>query len=50
MPVKELPIMHIKASYNNTIITLSDCNGRVLTWTSAVCVSLNVVIIRIPMY
>lgn len=33
--VSELPIVHIQATHNNTIITLSDCKGRVLAWTSA---------------
>ncbi|CAI8016481.1 30S ribosomal protein S11 [Geodia barretti] len=33
--VTELPIMHIKATHNNTIVTLSDAGGRVLAWTSA---------------
>ncbi|MBI3273959.1 MAG: 30S ribosomal protein S11 [Candidatus Colwellbacteria bacterium] len=27
--------LHIKASYNNTILTLSDMKGDVVTWTSA---------------
>lgn len=34
--VSELPIMHVNATHNNTMITLSDPNGRVLAWTSAV--------------
>lgn len=34
--VKELPIMHIKTTPNNTIITLSDSEGKVIAWTSAV--------------
>lgn len=34
-PVTELPIMHIQATHNNTIITLSDCEGKVIAWTSA---------------
>lgn len=34
--VKELPMVHIKATGNNTIITITDKNGRTLGWTSAV--------------
>lgn len=26
---------HVQASYNNTIVTLSDLNGNVLSWSSA---------------
>ena len=32
----ELPLIHIKATYNNTIITITDPKGKVLGWTSAV--------------
>lgn len=32
----KLPIMHIKATPNNTYITLSDSKGKVMGWTSAV--------------
>lgn len=28
-------IVHIKATFNNTIITLTDLQGKVLTWVSA---------------
>lgn len=28
-------IVHIKATFNNTIITLTDLQGQVLTWVSA---------------
>ena len=27
--------IYISSTYNNTIITLADCNGNVLSWTSA---------------
>ena len=26
---------HVRASYNNTIVTLSEANGDVLSWSSA---------------
>lgn len=28
-------VIHIQATYNNTIITLTDSNGNVLSWSSA---------------
>lgn len=28
-------IAHIKATFNNTIVTMSDMNGEVLTWSTA---------------
>jgi small subunit ribosomal protein S11 len=28
-------IAHIKATFNNTIVTMSDMNGEVLTWATA---------------
>nr|WRW10603.1 30S ribosomal protein S11 [Ascoseira mirabilis] len=28
-------IMHVKATFNNTIITISDLNGNTLSWASA---------------
>jgi len=31
-------IAHIKATFNNTIITITDTNGEVLCWASAGCV------------
>ena len=33
---EKLPIMHIRATFNNTIFTITDHDGRVLAWTSAV--------------
>ncbi len=27
--------VHIKASFNNTIVTFSDCQGNVLSWSSS---------------
>ena len=27
--------VHIKASYNNTIVTFTDCQGNVLSWSSS---------------
>lgn len=33
---EKLPIMHVRATYNNTIFTITDHDGRVLAWTSAV--------------
>ena len=27
-------VAHIKASFNNTIVTISDVNGNTVTWTS----------------
>ncbi len=33
---QKLPIVHIKATYNNTIYTITDSSGQVLAWTSAV--------------
>ena len=32
---ESLGIVHIKASFNNTIITITDVSGGVLTWSSA---------------
>jgi len=34
---KNIPsgVVHIKASFNNTIITFSDMNGNVVSWASA---------------
>lgn len=32
----QLPIIHVKATYNNTLFTITDHTGRVLAWTSAV--------------
>jgi len=28
-------VAHIKATFNNTIITISDCNGDVVSWSTA---------------
>ena len=35
---QKLPIIHIKATYNNTLFSITDHNGQVLAWTSAVSV------------
>ncbi|XP_064390367.1 uncharacterized protein LOC135338236 [Halichondria panicea] len=32
---QKLPIVHIKATYNNTIYTITDCEGKVLAWSTA---------------
>lgn len=37
-PMERLPIMHIKVTHNNTMFTITDHDGRVLAWTSAVSV------------
>ena len=31
----ELGVAHIQATFNNTIITISDSNGNAITWSSA---------------
>lgn len=28
-------VMHVHSTFNNTIVTLTDLNGKVLTWSSA---------------
>jgi len=33
---QKLPIIHIKATYNNTLFSITDHTGRVLAWTSSV--------------
>ena len=35
-PINQLPILHIKATHNNTMITITDHTGRTVAWTSAV--------------
>jgi small subunit ribosomal protein S11 len=30
-----LPIIHVKATFNNTLYSITDSNGHVLAWTSA---------------
>ena len=37
-PEERLPIMHIKVTHNNTMFTITDQDGKVLAWTSAVSV------------
>ncbi|XP_073241898.1 uncharacterized protein [Porites lutea] len=32
---RDLPVIHINASFNNTVITLSDQKGKTLGWVSA---------------
>lgn len=34
--LQELPIMHISATHNNTMATITDHLGKTLAWTSAV--------------
>jgi len=34
-PVDPIGIAHIKATFNNTIVTLTDTFGNVITWSSA---------------
>ena len=34
--LEKLPILHIKATHNNTMLTITDPQGRTLAWTSAV--------------
>lgn len=34
-PINQLPILHIKATHNNTMITITDHTGRTVAWTSA---------------
>ncbi len=31
-------IVHIKATFNNTVVTITDTNGETLSWASAGCV------------
>jgi len=31
----ELGVAHIKATFNNTIVTISDLSGNVISWSSA---------------
>ena len=33
--VDELGVAHIKATFNNTIVTLTDTKGNVISWSSA---------------
>lgn len=33
--VEAIGIVHIKASFNNTLITITDSRGQVITWSSA---------------
>ncbi|XP_065836740.1 small ribosomal subunit protein uS11-like [Oscarella lobularis] len=33
-PYDDLPIAHVKATYNNTIVTITDSAGKTLTWAS----------------
>lgn len=35
-PHKDLPIIHVRVTHNNTVFTVTDSAGRVLAWTSAV--------------
>ncbi|KAK2564416.1 30S ribosomal protein S11 [Acropora cervicornis] len=44
---KNLPIIQINASFNNTVITLSDPKGKTLGWVSAKALSLGVESARI---
>ena len=41
-PINQLPILHIKATHNNTMITITDHTGHTVAWTSAVSGQLNV--------
>ena len=45
-PEVQLPIVHVKATYNNTMFTITDHSGRVLAWTSAVSCSTDVWVYR----
>ena len=31
----ELGVAHVQATFNNTIVTISDMNGNAVTWSSA---------------
>ena len=41
-PLNQLPILHIKATHNNTMITITDHTGRTVAWTSAASGQLNI--------
>ncbi|KAJ0790905.1 putative ribosomal protein S11 [Helianthus annuus] len=39
--IRKIPkgVIHIQASFNNTIVTVTDVRGRVVSWSSAVLVA-----------
>ncbi len=45
--IDKLPIIHIKVTANNTMLTITDHNGSTLGWTSAVCNPIIIIIIII---
>ena len=49
-PINQLPILHIKATHNNTMITITDHTGRTVAWTSAVSGQLNICMCKLVFF